>query len=723
MERNRLRPEVKLSVILGIEPFRATDFLSHGGQPSIDPRVVKSLGGEEQVRRLQRDSTALQQFLLDPNRLLPSQVENLPAVSPRRGAAILSGGPYFSLHEFVAVSGISAGIAEDLFAFPRFAMRDKVRERTISLEPIYGMYVGEMDGDWEAAVAQPAGFHVQGALRDPGTGKRLAIYRPSDFQMVGLSPHHLKQSLNGRVYPVIRDEQGFSRFLVPLGVDVWVRKGVDEERVRTIVAMSGLKIVDTGMSTKEVGYYRTRLVHWPTERDPLSAAIQAAAGVMEFEEIDFAELEEFGIRDFDLHNAHASNTIDFETVDRDWHLAQINFDTASAEAQGSPDVTVFTIDSGIDTEHPDLKPSLRADWRELDLNFDIGDPPEATSPDEKMVSHGTQVSGVVGCQGIGPIAGSAVKGIARNCRLLPIKIPGEATSLGYGLRAAAIRHAIGLVGPAGRGVINLSWRTSGEHIGIREALVEADRAGFAIVASAGNYNPGEPQFADQLHYPSGHRNQFPYLKSLCAVAATNRARRKASYSYFGKESVTLAAPGGEEGGNGMGLYTASTPEDYAYCAGTSFAAPIVAGVIALMFSLDANLSAKEAIQILCDTAKKPGSDAEPEASAVGKGIIDAGAALKVVQQRMPIRPPATGESPVSEPSTPGMPEGKLPVDLNRADEGALQNIPHLTPWHVQFILAFRENRGPFRTVWDLTLASSIAFPIWFVFLIKDYTTV
>jgi subtilisin family serine protease len=294
-------------------------------------------------------------------------------------------------------------------------------------------------------------------------------------------------------------------------------------------------------------------------------------------------------------------------------------------------VTIFIIDSGTRMNHENLQPVFRSDWETLDLNFDLGVPTEKKSPHEQTISHGTKVSGVIGAQG--DVA--TVNSIAPNCRILPIKISGQSVTPAYGLRAAAIRQALTYIRPGERAVINLSWQTNGEHIGIREALIEAQSKDVAVTTSAGNYASGAIQRPDDIHYPSAHTYRYPELTNLCVVAALGVGDRKASYSYYGPQSITVSAPGGEKGGAGTGIYTTSTPDAYAYTCGTSFAAPHVAGLIGLLLSVKPNLTSEDAIRIIRDTADPIDAINPAYGGMLGTGCINAQAALERISSPEP----------------------------------------------------------------------------------------
>jgi competence ComEA-like helix-hairpin-helix protein len=294
---------------------------------------------------------------------------------------------------------------------------------------------------------------------------------------------------------------------------------------------------------------------------------------------------------------------------------------------------------------------------------------------------------------------------------LPVKISGAPYGQSYGLRAAAIREAVSYVASGMRGVLNLSWSTNGEHLGVREALFEASDMGLAITTSAGNYHLGESQTPDKAHYPSQYaflpgnthndvqnRRKIP---GLASVAAVDAFKRKATYSYYGAHSVTVSAPGGEPGLAGVGIFVASTPEAYAYEAGTSFAAPHVAGLIALLFSAKQELTAQEAVDLVRITATDLDTNNPNFIGMLGGGLINARAALE-----------SLGLS--SSSSGTNIPTVELPsediierLNVNTATAEQLVSLPFIGEWCANKIFTYRKANGPFATVSDLTQTGAV----------------
>jgi serine protease len=323
---------------------------------------------------------------------------------------------------------------------------------------------------------------------------------------------------------------------------------------------------------------------------------------------------------------------------------------------GSPAIVVAVLDSGY-TAHPDLvgrmlpgydfvspqrlsndgsPPDAQGSYRDDDAS-DPGDWVSAADvagafADTKCTArrsswHGTSVMGAIGAAADN---GAFVTGVDWLARLLPVRVLGKC----YGEDADvadAIMWAAGLPvpgvppNPTPAQVINLSLGDPGACPRfMQDAITRALAHGItrAIVASAGNQNDGDD------HFPS-------VCEGVIAVAASNSAGGKASYSNYGAR-VDVAAPGGNGGGNASTNFLAITntgattaeASTTASRAGTSFAAPLVSGVAALMLSVAPGLSA-EALRARIKASARPfpaGSDCPT--LGCGSGILDAGAAVR-----------------------------------------------------------------------------------------------
>jgi len=713
------------------------------------------------IDRVLQNPLAVRQLRLNPNRITATQIARIPHLKPDRAKIVDQGQPYYAIAELEAATALPRILLDQLLVIPPFSCRDKQAHKDLVFTPVLGRYLIPAKTDLEANdLLETTGYvEVSSLIADFD----FRIVQPDEFE-ADPAPHDLKAAFAGNVHPVLRDSEGFERYLVPGSLDLWFRTDLAEVQCRSLIQTLGLQVTN---ALPGVGYYRVKLSKMPDDRDVVRAVFAAIDRTQQHDEVLFAEIDQVGFEDFGLDQSVIANDDEFEESDRFWNYDAIHLPEAHLITKGSPNVTVVIIDSGARIDHEALQPAFRSDWQMLDLNFDLGVLDSERSPNEAVVSHGTKVAGVISQQD------AAAYAVAPNCRILPIKISGRFATPAYGLRAAAIRQALTYLQPGGRAVINLSWRTNGEHIGIREALIEAKNQGVAVVASAGNYAAGAAQRPDELHYPSAHTYRYPQLDNLCTVAALGVGDRKASYSYYGQQSITVAAPGGEKGSAGSGIYTTSTPEKYVYTCGTSFAAPHVAGLIALLFSVKPDLSAAEAIAILKETADPIDILNLPYAGMLGPGRINARASLErlvsqesrtytitaiaglhgqitpsgtiVIQhgadQRFAIAPDAqyqmtellvdgnsvdialsytfndiTTAHTISVHFSPQQTQpshydtaGRLNINLATLTE--LMTLPSIGSWLADRIVQYRTRHGFFNTIWGLSLAGVSAWTI------------
>ncbi|MEK8051518.1 S8 family serine peptidase [Ideonella sp. DXS22W] len=286
---------------------------------------------------------------------------------------------------------------------------------------------------------------------------------------------------------------------------------------------------------------------------------------------------------------------------------------------GSASITVAVLDTGVRFDHPDLASKLYAGYDfvrsaiEVDgsggTDADASDPGDWNSSCSSTRSswHGTQVAGLIGAatdNGVG------VAGLGRNVMVLPVRVLGACGS-GYDNDIiAGMRWAAGLsndsscsasstpsatCNPHPARVLNLSLGGSGScGSAYQTVITELVAANVAVVVAAGN--------------DTGHAVNSPAnCTGAIAVAGIRHAGTKVGYSNLGPQ-VAIAAPAGNcinvaEGSECLyPLMTtlnlgSTTPGASGYSdsfthpsLGTSFAAPLVAGTVALMRSLDATLT-------------------------------------------------------------------------------------------------------------------------------------
>jgi len=267
-------------------------------------------------------------------------------------------------------------------------------------------------------------------------------------------------------------------------------------------------------------------------------------------------------------------------MDRAWDLARGN------------GVTVAVLDSGVDFDHPDLQ------GRVITPGLNLLAPGGAR--DDR--GHGTMVAGIIAANR-GNRRGIA--GIAPGARILPVKVldrdgVGDDIDIATGMAWAVAR---------GADIINLSLGGPGESPLLTAAVANARAKGVVVVAAAGNDGRG------LVEVPAA-------IPGVLAVSATGNAGGMAAFSSFGPE-VSVAAPGVRITSTDLGRPAGS--DTYSSESGTSFAAPIVAGVAALVRSRFPGLSAEAITARIRSTARDRGPAGVDDA--YGHGVVDPLAAL------------------------------------------------------------------------------------------------
>lgn len=246
---------------------------------------------------------------------------------------------------------------------------------------------------------------------------------------------------------------------------------------------------------------------------------------------------------------------------------------------------VAVLDSGVDAAHPDLADAVLSGW-----NFWTD---EADTTD--VTGHGTRVAGVAASV---TNNGRGVAGVAWGAAILPVRVTGgdgwaSSWAIAEGLEYAVAR---------GAHVANLSFgELSGSQTVLNAAAYAVER-GTLVVASAGN---------------CGCTQSYPDSPWLLVVGATTRSDALAGFSSRG-DHVDLVAPG-------KSLQTTRAGGGYAGASGTSFSAPIVAGLVALLGASEPGLTPAQLEARVLDSAVDLGP-AGWDAS-FGAGRTDAAAAL------------------------------------------------------------------------------------------------
>ncbi len=304
----------------------------------------------------------------------------------------------------------------------------------------------------------------------------------------------------------------------------------------------------------------------------------------------------------------------------EWAFHQVGVDQALNLAKGDPRILVGVVDSGV-TAVPDLRGKVAETFWDADENTSSSD----------SIGHGTFVSSIIAARNDD---GVGLAGFCGACRVAVFKaIPLNDVQLALGIQRltdARVR------------IINLSVVSQTVSQNVIDALNYAQSAGVLVVAASGNEGSGTIDFpASYLQPPNGEA--APAL----SVGAVDIGNRRATFSNWGSQ-LSLVAPGALNARCGVGIIGAVPPvavdfdsglscqatlaeiggNRYAYASGTSFAAPEVSGIAALVWSLRPELTAFQVASLLQSTATRPSnSDWNPS---LGWGVVNARAAVELV---------------------------------------------------------------------------------------------
>lgn len=305
------------------------------------------------------------------------------------------------------------------------------------------------------------------------------------------------------------------------------------------------------------------------------------------------------------------NDPSLKNIKQSWQIKACQVYDAWDITLGDKEIVIAIIDDGFDLEHPEFSGKIVKPYNVWTKNNKV-----STS----ITGHGTHVAGIAlatANNGIG------IAGIAPNCSFMPVQVADNTNIMTITSILEGVLYAI----YQGADVINISlgmvlnfqaspWSKQRQGELVRNHFKEeerlwaevfkiADAHNATLVLAAGNENILAG--VDPFHRPS-------QAITVSAIEEINKPFSKSSFSNFGDYS-TISAPG-------VHIYSTYGKSGYAYLDGTSMAAPIVSGTIALMKSIDKSITTSSIKKILIETGIPVKGD-------VGN-LIQVGKAIKAV---------------------------------------------------------------------------------------------
>jgi thermitase len=441
-------------------------------------------------------------------------------------------------------------------------------------------------------------------------------------------------------FPALSTAQSSQQY-VPGRLLVKFRSDVPSVRVQSIINNTGARV------TGEIPRIGVKILQLPRNASEMAAA--RAFG--QHREVLFAE------PDYIRPPAEVTPNDPRYPV---WHLRKINAPNAWTYTTGSSGVIIAVLDTGVDGTHPDLSAKMIPGWNMYDNNSNTSD----------VTGHGTGVAGIAAASSNN---GIGVASVAWGCRIMPVRVT---TSSGM---ATDSMIANGLVWAADRGarIANLSFSSSNDSTTLTNAAAYFQSRGGLVIMAAGNTGT----------FSSAADN--PYI---IRVSATDANDVLASWSCTGN-NIDVAAPG-------VGIQTTARGGGYSSTSGTSCSAPVVAGIAALLLSVNSSLSPSQVQDILKQSADDLGASGWD--TQYGWGRVNAANAVQMAAGTS--LPPDTTLPTVSfsSPANGSTLSGTVSVQISASDNRGVASVS----FYVDGILYSTKTASPYTFSWNTTQAAN-----------------
>jgi hypothetical protein len=334
----------------------------------------------------------------------------------------------------------------------------------------------------------------------------------------------------------------------------------------------------------------------------------------------------------------------------EWHLNKIAAPQAWSTTTGMSNIVIAVCDTGVDATHPDLATKLVPGWNMYDNNADTSD----------VYGHGTMVAGTVAASSNNQ---QGVASVAWGCLIMPVRISDPTGIASYSTIASGIRYAA----DHGARVANVSYRVTTS----------------SSVTSAANYMNSKNGVVTVAAGNDGIFDSTADNPAVLTVSATDASDNLYSWSNRGN-NIDLAAPGN--------VTTCIRGGGYGAAFGTSFAAPIVAGLVALVMSSNPGISPAQVqnkVKQGADDLGSAGWDANYGWGRVNAaGAVGGGPAPDTTPPSVSFTSPAAGASVF----------GTLALQASASDNVGVSSVS----FSVDGVQKGNDATSPFSLTWDST---------------------
>ena len=282
-------------------------------------------------------------------------------------------------------------------------------------------------------------------------------------------------------------------------------------------------------------------------------------------------------------------------TDAGWHLKAINASEAWQITRGDSNIVIAVVDDGIDYSHSMFTDRIIKPYNIFTKNNRLS----------SGEGHGTHVAGLA--VGSTEYVKKGVAGVAPGCKLMPVQVFDNKLCT-FSSITSGIMYAI----HEGADVVNVSISTTFEGLSLltieeqkelaRSYFKNEEKVWNKIIQIANNKNcilviaVGNDKVLASI--PPENRTN-----SSVNVAAVDKNLFAAEFSNFG-EGANISAPG-------VDIYSSFPKNSFKYAQGTSMSAPLVSGTVALMKSINKDITVEQVIRVLNNTGKQVSSNMPP----------------------------------------------------------------------------------------------------------------